>query len=236
MPFGFNAAASKSLLGIGHYLSAISVALLVVLLMTTFEQQSIRNHYHEDGLYRIISLFERKDSYTANHSRKVALISEFIGKKAGLRGTALRNLTIAALLHDIGKIGVPEHIIDKQDKLTDEEFKIMKKHVNLGAEIFRLYPEISHLSDIVLHHHERIDGSGYPEGLKGDEIPFAARILAIADVYEALTADRPYRKATSPEQAVRTMASMPLDPMLLEIVKNDFQELEAMLRKKQEEA
>lgn len=236
LPFGFNAAASKSLLGIGHYLSAISVALLVVLLMTTFEQQSIRNHYHEDGLYRIISLFERKDSYTANHSRKVALISEFIGKKAGLRGTALRNLTIAALLHDIGKIGVPEHIIDKQDKLTDEEFKIMKKHVNLGAEIFRLYPEISHLSDIVLHHHERIDGSGYPEGLKGDEIPFAARIIAIADVYEALTADRPYHKATSPEQAVRTMASMPLDPMLLEIVKNDFQELEAMLRKKQEEA
>lgn len=236
LPFGFNVAASKSLLGIGHYLSAISVALLVVLLMTTFEQQSIRNHYHEDGLYRIISLFERKDSYTANHSRKVALISEFIGKKAGLRGAALRNLTIAALLHDIGKIGVPEHIIDKQDKLTDEEFKIMKKHVNLGAEIFRLYPEISHLSDIVLHHHERIDGSGYPEGLKGDEIPFAARIIAIADVYEALTADRPYRKAMSPEQAVRTMASMHLDPMLLEIVKNDFQELEAILRKKQEEA
>ncbi|WP_334100829.1 HD-GYP domain-containing protein, partial [Thermotoga petrophila] len=118
----------------------------------------------------------------------------------------------------IGKIAVPEHILNKPGKLTDEEFEEIKKHSIVGADILREYPELSFAVPVVLYHHERMDGSGYPFGLKDGEIPLLARILAVADVFDALTSDRPYRKAMKPEDAVALMKKMPLDQEVVGIL------------------
>ncbi|KHC95479.1 MULTISPECIES: HD-GYP domain-containing protein, partial [unclassified Thermotoga] len=124
----------------------------------------------------------------------------------------------------IGKIAVPEHILNKPGKLTDEEFEEIKKHSIVGADILREYPELSFAVPVVLYHHERMDGSGYPFGLKDGEIPLLARILAVADVFDALTSDRPYRKAMKPEDAVALMKKMPLDQEVVGILEKYLSE------------
>jgi putative nucleotidyltransferase with HDIG domain len=109
----------------------------------------------------------------------------------------------AALLHDIGKIGIPGNILNKPESLTPEEFNgIMKNHVDVGANIIQEIPFLRDLVPLIRHHHERFDGEGYPSRIKGDEIPIGARILAVADAFEAMTSNRPYRKALSPREAI----------------------------------
>ena len=145
------------------------------------------------------------------------------GQRIGIKRKELKDLRIAALLHDIGKISIPKSILNKQGPLTKDEFEIVKKHPIYSAEIIDNFEELSHLSEYILHHHERMDGSGYPSRLKGYEIPLFCRIIAIADIFEALIGERPYRDPISPEDAVRLMErEMSVDPFILKILKENM--------------
>ncbi len=141
------------------------------------------------------SAIDARDSYTQGHSERVTNIALCIGKKLGLRENELEILKTAGLLHDIGKIGVRDEIIKKRGKLNIPEFEEIKEHPLIGNKILERVSFLQGVSTIIKHHHERYDGSGYPDGLKGEEIPFLSSILAVADAFDAMSSDRPYRKA-----------------------------------------
>ena len=150
-------------------------------------------------VHALASTIDAKDSYTNGHSTRVARYSVMIAQKMGYSGEKLEHLQYAALLHDIGKIGVPREIINKPAKLTDEEYEIIKTHPSIGGNILN---EISEIPDIAIGarwHHERYDGKGYPDQLKGLEIPEIARIIGVADAYDAMTSKRSYRDVLSQE-------------------------------------
>lgn len=157
--------------------------------------EKIKESYMET-VKAIIGCLDAKDPYTAGHTNRVSVIATEIGKKIGLSRDEMDSLSIAAVLHDIGKLGVPDAILLKQGKLTTDEFTVMKEHPVTGAKILEQvsFPW-SKVGEYVKHHHERFDGSGYPGGLKGDAIPIGARILALADFFDALATERPYKKA-----------------------------------------
>jgi len=155
----------------------------------------------------LVSLVDLRDAYTGGHSSRVGTYTRAIGVRLGLPDTQLEQVVMAALLHDIGKIGVPDHVLLKEGKLTGEEFAQIKKHPELGWMALKSINDFKSLSLIVLHHHERMDGSGYPGGLKGSAIPLGSRIIAVADSYDALTTDRPYRKARTRQVAVDELLS-----------------------------
>lgn len=143
------------------------------------------------------------DDYTYCHSLNVAVISIIIGMALKLSYSSIQELAIGALIHDIGKMRVDKGILNKPGKLTPEEFEHMKQHSTLGYEYLLSNTDIAESSKIAtLYHHERMDGRGYPEGLRGDKIPLFSRIISVADVYDALTSDRPYRKAMLPSDAI----------------------------------
>ena len=148
---------------------------------------------------------DAKSQWTAGHSGRVAELSEMLGAAIGLEEMQLRRLMISALLHDIGKIGISEAILDKPGRLTDEEFGIIKQHPQLGFEISRNIPNYEDICDGIRFHHERWNGTGYPTGIGANEIPQFGRIIAIADVFDAITADRPYRKGMSLENSLQFM-------------------------------
>lgn len=145
---------------------------------------------------------EAKDRYTQEHIERVVSISMGIGRQMCLTPSALRSLEVGAALHDIGKIAIPEEILNKPAKLTPEEFLLVQEHAALGSEILQPVPFPPEVVHAVRHHHEKWDGTGYPDRLAGDKIPLVARIVAVADVYDALTSDRPYREAWSHERAL----------------------------------
>lgn len=156
------------------------------------------NREMDNVLEFIISLsnvIEAKDPYTEGHTRRVADIAVLLGKRVGLDDKALRNLDLAAMIHDIGKVGTPETILNKPGRLEYEEFMVMQEHPEMGAKIIRPISALKDCLDPVLHHHEKLDGSGYPEGLKGDAISTSARIVAVSDIFDALYTKRPYREA-----------------------------------------
>lgn len=136
---------------------------------------------------------DAKDSYTKNHSDRVAVYSKLIGEKMMLPEEQLEILYDGALFHDIGKIGIPDSILQKPGKLTDDEYDDIKNHPSIGAKIIAPAKIFEPIIPIVKHHHERFDGRGYPSGLKGDEIPLLARIVTVADSFDAMTSDRSYR-------------------------------------------
>jgi HD-GYP domain-containing protein (c-di-GMP phosphodiesterase class II) len=150
----------------------------------------------------LVSLVDLRDAYTGGHSGRVASYARAIGLRLGLQDAQLDNVVMAALLHDIGKIGVPDHVLLKRGKLTTEEFDHIKKHPELGWMALKNMDDFKSVSLIVLHHHERLDGRGYPAGLKGNAIPLGSRIIAVGDSFDALTTDRPYRQAFSRQEAV----------------------------------
>lgn len=158
----------------------------------------------------LLSLVDIKsmDDYTYAHCVNVAIISIVFGMSLNLRRRDLLYLCIGALIHDVGKVFVPQEILQKPGKLTPEEFEEIKKHPKLGYDFIRNSYNISaHSKLIVLQHHERFDGLGYPEGISGDKISYLARIVAIADVYDALTSDRPYKRAMCPSIALEYLMS-----------------------------
>jgi HD-GYP domain-containing protein (c-di-GMP phosphodiesterase class II) len=144
---------------------------------------------------------EKRDPYTGGHTKRVMEYSIAIGRYMELDSEAIENLKLSAILHDIGKIGVRDSVLLKQDKLDDEEFKTMNRHTSYGAEILHHVKQLREVIPGVWGHHEKIDGTGYPQGLKGDEIPLTARIIAVADTFDAMTTDRPYRKGLTNETA-----------------------------------
>ncbi len=154
-------------------------------------------------ILRLSRAAEYRDEHTGEHIRRMAHYSALVARKLGLNEEAVESILYAAPLHDIGKIGIPDQILLKPGPLDEKEWEIMKKHTEIGAEILRgTQSGFVKVGEIVaLYHHERWDGQGYPRGLKGTEIPLAARIVAVADVFDALTSDRPYRKAFSVEEA-----------------------------------
>jgi putative nucleotidyltransferase with HDIG domain len=138
---------------------------------------------------------DRRDPYTGRHSKSVAEHSVRIAHQMHLAESEVELIRLAARVHDLGKIAVPDEVLNKHGRLTDEEFAIMKKHPVTGAEILSKFPEYRKGRELVLAHHERVDGRGYPRGLERDQIPFGARVIAVADSWDAMTSDRPYRQA-----------------------------------------
>ena len=154
------------------------------------------------------------------HSEKVSMLCKMMGTKLGIFGDELKELEQAGMFHDIGKIAIPDNILNKPGKLTNEEFDIIKTHTEVGYQILRAADEYSDLANHALHHHERWDGKGYPNGIKGNEIPLFSRIICIADAFEAMTSDRPYRKKLSQEYAIseiKRCAGTQFDPEIAKL-------------------
>lgn len=204
-----------------YLLALIITAGILFPLMTYFSRQHLF-FYESKGLESIIFLFEQTERLSANHSRQVAALSVFLGKKLGYSPHRLRKLYTAALLHDIGKISIPTSILLKEGPLTKSEQAVVQSHPILSARILKNFKELSHLSEIVLCHHERMDGSGYPEGRAGKDIPEESRIIAVVDVFEALTGDRPYREPLSFKEALVALEKMPLDQRLVATFEAEF--------------
>jgi len=160
---------------------------------------------HNTFLNSITSLafaLEARDKYTSGHSQRVSKIALLICRRLGLGQDYVEKVTLAGLVHDIGKIGIKEAILMKTDHLTEEEYSHIMAHSVIGEHILRPAIDDQEILKIVRHHHERYNGSGYPDGLSRQQIPLGARILAVADIYDAMTSDRPYRKAMSPVSAI----------------------------------
>lgn len=151
----------------------------------------------------LIKTVEAKDTYTKGHSERVAYYSTEIGKKIGLGDVVLEQLYYLALLHDVGKVALSDTILNKNGKLSDDEFDDVKQHSRIGAEIVKDIKLLKDEDNVILHHHERWGGGGYPTGKKGEEIPLLSRIIAVADSFDAMTSDRAYRDALTVENAVR---------------------------------
>jgi putative two-component system response regulator len=156
----------------------------------------------ETVLFSLALSIEAKDRYTEGHCERLSKYSVAMAERLGLPDELRVALRRAGIVHDIGKIGVSEHILTKPGPLTEEEWKIMKQHPVMGERICAPLKSFRHVLPVIRHHHEKLDGSGYPDGLKGDQIPLTARILQIADVFDALTTERPYRTALPPQQAL----------------------------------
>lgn len=155
----------------------------------------------EQAARTILKALDCKDSYTFGHSMRVAYFSLVTGTEAGLSPEEMHELELSAIFHDIGKIGTPDSILNKPSRLSEEEFLIMKEHPQKSFEILSEYPYFEKIAQNARFHHERFDGRGYPLGLKGDEIPMAARIILIADTFDAMTSTRSYRKGLPYEVA-----------------------------------
>ncbi len=187
--------------------------------------QRARSHNELEGAYlqTVLSLaraMDARDSYTGDHSQRLAIWTEAIALEMGCTERQLQAVMWAALLHDIGKIGVPDQILLKPAPLDEEEWLIMKSHPNIGAEIIAPVQQLSDVVPIIRSHQEKFDGTGYPDGLKGEAIPLGARILAVADAYSAMTDDRVYRKARSHDEAVQELdrcAGTQFDPAVVDV-------------------
>lgn len=158
---------------------------------------------------------DEKDPYTRGHSDRVTRYSLLIAKEMGLPSSFMETLQISAQLHDVGKIGIEDHILKKPGALTEEEFEVMKTHTTKGANILRPVPQLAEMLPGIELHHEALDGRGYPYGLKGDQVPMLARVIAVADTFDALTTNRPYQQAHTPDQAleiIKNLAGKRLDP------------------------
>jgi len=169
---------------------------------------------------------DEKDPYTRGHSDRVTKYSLLIAEEMGEDAEFLEILRVSAQLHDVGKIGIEDGILKKPGALTPEEFEIMKTHTSKGANILRPVPQLREMLPGIELHHESLDGSGYPYGLKGDEIPLLARVIAVADTFDAVTTNRPYQKAFDPGEAVnilRKLSGKRLDPKAVDALLTVFQ-------------
>lgn len=239
---GFLAGASISALAVVLFKSSIPAGVLFVLPVlflvyhtyVSYARHLEENRAHvtalEEGKQHLSELYlatikslalavDAKDEYTHQHVLRVQKYSVAIAKEMGFTGDELEAINTGALLHDIGKLGVPESVLLKPGKLTDEEFEQIKRHPSIGANILQPVDFPWPVIPIVRHHHEKWDGTGYPDRLKGEEIPLNARIMAVADVYDALTSNRSYREAWSHERAVELIkkdAGRHFDPLVVE--------------------
>ncbi|MDI6807611.1 MAG: HD domain-containing protein [Candidatus Eisenbacteria bacterium] len=176
----------------------------------------------------LITALEAKDSYTEGHSQRVAWYAVVLGRKLGLKGTSLEGLHRAGLIHDVGKIGIGESIIGKKGKLTHDEVLQMNLHPVLGESIVKPINLLGSILPAIRLHHERYDGKGYPSRLRGEAIPIEARILLVADAFDAMTSNRPYRKAMTPQEAMREIqrnSGAQFDPKVVRALESCFEEI-----------
>jgi putative two-component system response regulator len=197
------------------------------------EQTRVIREAHEETIHRLVSASMYRDEETGAHIRRTGLYSELLAATAGWAPELIDQIRLAAPMHDVGKIGIPDAILCKPGKLTAREFAIMQKHAQLGAQMLSgsQSPVLCMARDIALGHHERWDGKGYPAGLKGVEIPESARIVAIVDVFDALTHDRVYRPALEPSEVLKIMQAgrgTQFDPRLFDIFWSLLPEMNAV--------
>lgn len=153
----------------------------------------------------LLKAVDAKDHYTSMHCKRVATYSLRLGIKLNLTSKELSTLNLSAMFHDIGKIGIPDSILNKNSKLTDEEYDVIKTHSTIGANILSVSPALNEISETILSHHERIDGKGYPNGLKGEDIPKLSKILCICDSFDAITTRRSYKEEFSIDHATEEL-------------------------------
>ena len=181
---------------------------------------------------------EAKDTYTRGHSDRVSEYSVLIGEKLGVSEEQIKTLKVGGLFHDIGKIGIPDRILLKTDKLTDDEYSEIKNHPSIGAHILGAATIFKEIIPIVKHHHERYDGKGYPSRLKGEDIPYLARIAAVADTFDAMTSRRSYRDALDLQfvkEEIKKCEGTQFDPQIAEaflsILENNFDKIKKIQKK-----
>ena len=209
---------------LSSYLLPLFVGLLSGAIAGTLVMHLKHKQQERDGLFigiieALAITLEERDHYTHGHSQRVTSLAMRLGKRAGLDTERYEHLHLASVLHDIGKIGIPDKVLLKPGRLTREEFDVIKTHPGKAARILKLLndPRMDEVIAAVRHHHERYDGSGYPAGLKGDEIPHLSRIITITDSYDAMTSNRPYRDDISPETALKEIeqgSGSQFDPQL----------------------
>ncbi|MDA1008677.1 MAG: HD domain-containing protein [Planctomycetota bacterium] len=210
---------AASLLAAIAHLSALAL-LNFTRAQTELRLEADRRELFGGAMHALVSAIDAKDPYTRGHSDRVALLAELLAKAAGLNGEECERARLCGIVHDIGKIGVPEAILRKDGKLTNEEFDAIKIHPTTGHAILRDIPQMREILPGVLHHHEKWDGGGYPHRLAGENIPFLGRLLCLADVFDALTSARSYRAAMPLEtgiKIIRESVGMHFDPKLAEI-------------------
>ncbi len=207
--------------------SVVFGILLLYVAMFTIVRQASRNLAHQQGVLQsafigiirsLANAVDARDMPTAHHSSRVAEYSEAIAGEMGLGDAAISEVQVAALLHDVGKIGIRDELLSKNGSLSPEEWEVMRRHPILGYDILSPVPIPEGIKLAVRHSHEKWDGSGYPDGLSAEEIPVAARVIAVADAYEALVTDRPYRRAQGPLRAlqvIRQEAGKAFDPAVV---------------------
>lgn len=209
-----------------HPFTASDVELISVLsgqAAAAIENARLYEKLEQSYLSTIITLsgvVEARDQYTDKHMKDISEYSVEIAKKLKLPDDEIENIRKAALLHDLGKISVPDRILMKPDKLSEEEMDVIKRHPSSGAKLIEKVEPLKRASEIIRHHQECFDGTGYPDGLKGEDIPLGARIIAVADAFGAMTTSRPYRKALSINDAVNELkqyAGTQFDPQIVEI-------------------
>jgi HD-GYP domain-containing protein (c-di-GMP phosphodiesterase class II) len=174
----------------------------------------------KSSIRALVNAVEAKDEYTRGHTERVTEYSVMLATTMGLSSDEIQRIELSALLHDVGKIGIPDKILLKPGKLTDEEFEVVKEHPTRGVKMLQPIKQLRTVVDGIKHHHEKLDGSGYPDGLMGNGIPLVARIITVGDAFDAMTTDRPYRKAMSREEALRRLkqdSNTQFDPELVEL-------------------
>jgi len=188
---------------------------------------------HEQALRMVVTAMDIRHQETSDHSGRVMRMATGLARVAGVHGEALRNLSLGALLHDIGKLALPDAILIKPGKLDDGEIAVMREHARLGGDLLQQVDFLRDACDIPYSHHERWDGGGYPKGLRGEEIPLAARIFSVVDIWDALICPRVYKPAW-PEPEVldylRNAAGTQLDPQLVALFLEHYDEIKAQGR------
>jgi HD-GYP domain-containing protein (c-di-GMP phosphodiesterase class II) len=172
------------------------------------EQAAVRGSLEraaQAGVEALAAAVDMRDSYTAEHSEEVVELARRVARALGVQGSALSDLEVAARLHDVGKIGVPDEILRKEGPLDPDEWRIVKQHPAWGSQMLARVPELAGVAALVRYEHERWDGQGYPDGLAGEEIPLASRIVFVCDAYHAITSTRPYRAAKSAQAALEEL-------------------------------
>ena len=176
---------------------------------------------YEGTVQALIHTIDAKDHYTFDHSRRVAGISAAIAEHLNLPEKTVKEIEHAASIHDIGKIGIIENILQKNGRLTEDEYEEIKKHPEIGARIVKSIPFLEESLSVILHHHERYDGTGYPDGLRGEQTPLAARIVVVADAVDAMMRARPYRAALSRDRVMaelRDCSGTQFDPQIADLI------------------